>query len=93
MAPEFRLQTLLAVSAIALAVIAPLLKSLPLKLLVSLLVGGGLAAISLPLWQFGLIQAGLAEAYREPVSLAWGWWLVVAGVVLSIIGGVWATRF
>jgi hypothetical protein len=88
-APEFRLQTLLAVMAIGLAIIAPMLKNLPLKPLIILLVMGSLAAIILPLWQFSLIQAGLVEAYHEPVSLGWGWWLTVAGVIISAVSGVW----
>jgi hypothetical protein len=93
MAPEFRLQTLLAASAIVLVVIAPFFQKLPLSLLVTLLFGAGLAAISLPLWQFGLIQASMVEAYHQPVALGWGWWLTVVGIILSIIGGVWAAGF
>jgi hypothetical protein len=88
-APEFRLQTGLALGAIALGTVAPLLKNLPLKLLLILLVGGGLAAISLPMWQFSLIQAGISEAYHEPVSLGWGWWLTAAGLIASSVAGVW----
>jgi hypothetical protein len=87
---EFRLQTLLAGLAIGLAVIAPLLKSLPLKIVAVLLLGGGLAAIILPMWQFSLIQPSMVEVYHEPVSLGWGWWLTVGGIVLSIVGGIFA---
>jgi hypothetical protein len=86
---EFRLQTLLALSALGLAVMAPVLKNLPLKLLLGLLVLAGLAAIILPIWQFSLIQSGMVEAYHEPVALGWGWWLTVAGVMTSIISGSW----
>lgn len=88
-APEFRLQTILAVMAIGLAFIAPVLKALPLKMLIIMLVGGGLAGMILPWWQFGLIQASVAEAYHEPVSLGWGWWLTVTGVITSMGSGVW----
>jgi hypothetical protein len=88
-ASEFRLQTILAAISVGLAFIAPALKSLSLKGLASLLVVGGLAGIVLPLWQFSLIQAGLIEAYDEPVSLGWGWWLTVAGIVVSMLSGVW----
>jgi hypothetical protein len=88
-APEFRLQTGLALGAITLGTVAPLLKNLPLKLLMILLVGGGLAAISLPMWQFSLIQAGVSEAYHEPVLLGWGWWLTGASLIASSAGGVW----
>lgn len=88
-APEFRLQTELALAAIVLAGAAPLLKNLPLKLLLILLVGGGLASISLPVWQFSLIQPGVGEAYSGPVSLGWGWWLTGASLLASSVGGVW----
>jgi hypothetical protein len=87
---EFRLQTVLATIAIGLAIIAPLLKRLSLKILVVLLLGGGLAAIILPIWQFSLIQPSMVEVYHEPVSLGWGWWLTVGGIVLSIGGGAFA---
>lgn len=91
MAPEFRLQTLLAVTAIGLVIMTPLLKKLPLTLLVILLTGGGLAALSLALWQFSLVQNSIATAYHEPINLGWGWWVTAAGVVLSIVGGVMAS--
>lgn len=89
--PEFRLQTLLAATAVGLAVIAPLFKRLPLRILIILLVVGDLAALTLPLWQFSLIQAGISEAYHQPISLGWGWWLTEGGIVLSVVGGVWST--
>ena len=88
-APEFRLQTGLALAALGLMVIAPLFKKLPLKLLVALLVLAGIPAIILPAWQFSLVQGGMIEAYHQPVSLGWGWWLTVAGLGLSAISGAW----
>lgn len=87
-APEFRLQTLLAASAVALAVGGPLWRRLPLRPLLALLLGGGLAALVLPWWQFSLIQPGLTEAYHQPVALGWGWWLTVGGLILSLAGGL-----
>ncbi len=89
-APEFRLQTGLALVALGLMVIAPRFKKLPLKLLVGLLVLAGIPAIILPAWQFSLVRAGMVEAYHQPVSLGWGWQLTAAGIGLSAIGGVWA---
>ncbi len=89
MAPEFRLQTLLAGLAVGLAVMSPLFKRLPLRPLAGLLALGALAALVLPLWQFNLIQPDLTEAYHEPVSLGWGWWLTAAGLGFTISGGVW----
>ena len=89
-APEFRLQTILAVMAVGLAVIASLLKKIPLKILVVLWCVGGVAALALPWWQFSLIQASIEEAYHEPILPGWGWWLTAGGVVMSMAGGVWA---
>ncbi|MCK6624008.1 MAG: hypothetical protein L6R45_02405 [Anaerolineae bacterium] len=91
-APEFRLQTLLAVSAVTLAVSAPLWRKLPLKPLLGLLLIGGLAALVLPWWHFSLIQPGLAEAYHQPVALGWGWWLTVSGIILSLSGAIFLHR-
>lgn len=88
-APEFRLQTLLASIAIGLAVVAPLLKRLPPVIPALLAVGGGPAALGLPLWQFKLVQAGISQAYHEPVSPGWGWWLTAGGIVLSMVAGIW----
>ncbi|MCB9098056.1 MAG: hypothetical protein H6632_00845 [Anaerolineales bacterium] len=91
-APEFRLQTLLAGLAVGLAVIAPLLRWLPLRLLLIFLVGLEVLALLLPLWQFSLIQSGLVEAYHQPVWLGWGWWVTVAGLGLSAAASLWLIR-
>lgn len=88
-APEFRLQTGLALAAMALSLLAPFFKNLPRRGPALIVVGGGLAAIILPAWHFSLIQAGISEAYHQPVSLGWGWWLTVAGLAASIAGGIW----
>jgi len=92
-APEFRLQTILAVVAIGLAVIAPLLKKIPLKILVVLWCAGGVAALALPWRQFSLIQTSMEEVYHESILPGWGWWLTVGGAAMSIAGGVWAAFF
>ncbi|MBE7553878.1 MAG: hypothetical protein HS126_22660 [Anaerolineales bacterium] len=91
-APEFRLQTGLALTAGALALLAPLLKNLPLKIVTIGLVGGGLAAVILPLWHFSLVQPGIVEAYHQPVLFGWGWWVTAGGLIGSSIGGVWLGR-
>lgn len=87
-APEFRLQTILAGLAVGLAMIAPRLKSLPLKPLLILLVGSSVVALILPLWRFSLIQSSVSVAYNEPVSPGWGWQLTAAGLALSIGAGL-----
>jgi hypothetical protein len=87
LAPEFRLQTLLAGLAVGLAVIAPLFRRLPLWSLVGLLLIGGVAALGLPWWQFTLARPDIQEAYHEAVNLGWGWWLTVAGLLTAMAGG------
>lgn len=88
MASEFRLQTLLAGIAIGLAMSGWLWRWLPLKLLVTLLIIGAVAAMILPWWHFNLIQAAVSAAYNQPVSLGWGWWLTVVGLITSIVSGI-----
>ncbi len=88
-AEEFRLQTIIAVAAIGLAVIAPLFKKVSLSLwLVLWLVGGGVA-LALPWHQFALLQVPLENVYQEPIVLGWGWWLTVGGFTISLISGGW----
>lgn len=86
---EFRTQTLLALVALGLTVIAPLLKNLSLKIEIVLLIVGSLAAVVLSFRQFSLVQAALSAVYNEPVTLGWGWWLTVGGLGLSLLGGMW----
>lgn len=88
MSAEFRLQTILAGVAIGLTVIAPLLRQLPLRPAAGGLVVANVAAIALPYWQFVLVQPGLEEAYHESIAPGWGWWLTVAGLLLSLIAGL-----
>lgn len=85
---EFRLQTGLAIAAVGLAVIAPWLRRLPLTALAASLTLTALAAIWLPYSHFSRVQAGLNQAYHEPVSLGWGWWLAVAGLLLAVVSAV-----
>ncbi len=84
-APEFRLQTLLAGLAVLLSLAAPLFRRLPLRLLAGLFIPAGLAAPILAAWQFHLVRPGLIEAYHQPVSLGWGWWLTLLGLGLSLL--------
>lgn len=86
-APEFRLQTILAVAAILLAVVAPLFRGLPLRALIMLLIAGNMVALILPAWAFNLIQLSISEVYREPISLGWGWWLTISGIISSTVVG------
>lgn len=89
---EFRLQTIVAVIAVALALIAPIPGGLPLKPLTLFLIVVTIIAMGLAGRQFSLVQSAIAAVYHEPISLGWGWWVMVAGTILTIIGGVWATK-
>ncbi len=88
-AEEFRYQTILAVAAIGLTVIAPLFKKVPLNLWLFLWLTGGCVALILPWYQFTLLQTSLENIYQEPIALGWGWWLTIAGFSVSLISGVW----
>jgi hypothetical protein len=88
MASEFRLQSLLAGCAWGLALVAPLLRGLPLKILILGACLAGIAAIILPAWQFSLIQTPLIDVYRSPVALGWGWWLTISGMMITLLGGI-----
>ena len=93
LAAEFRLQTVMVGLALGLTLISPLLGGIPLRILGWLFVAAGLAALVLPYWQFSLVQAQIQEAYHEPVSLGWGWWLTALGMVVSMAGAIIATIF
>ena len=86
LAAEFRLQTILAGLALGLAVIAPLVGTIPVRVLGWLFVATGLAAVVLPYWQFSLVQTQIQEAFHEPVSLGWGWWLTALGLGIGLTG-------
>jgi hypothetical protein len=86
---EFRTQTMLAMVALSLTLFAPLLKNLPLKIEIILLMIGSLVAIILPLWQFNLVRMAISAVYAEPVTLGWGWWLTVSGLGLSFLSSLW----
>lgn len=89
MSAEFRLQTLLAIISLGLVLFASFFNQLSLKLLIIALTGGNFIAIALSSWQFSLVQASLAETYHEPIWLGWGWQVMVGGMILSTIGGIW----
>lgn len=93
LAPEFLAQTVLAVTAIGLAVIAPVFRRVPLKVLSALLVVSGLIALGLAWQAFGLAQAPLAATYNAPVEFGWGWWLTAIGVGISGGSSLWLAFF
>jgi hypothetical protein len=93
MAPEFRLQTLLAGCALGMALAAPLFRKLPLKILLPGFCVGSIIATILPVWQFSLIQNAMMDVYRGPVELGWGWWLTVTGLGMALLGAIGMALF
>ena len=89
-APEFRDQTILALVAMGLAVIAPLLRGLSIKVSVPALIIGSLVATILPLRQFSQVQPSLEAIYNSPINLGWGWWFTLIGIIIALVGGLWA---
>ncbi len=76
---EFRLQTLVAVAALGLTLIAPLFQPVPLKWLVSVIAGCAGIGLALALWQFDLCREAIMSTYASPIILGWGGWLALAG--------------
>ncbi|RME72358.1 MAG: hypothetical protein D6784_13650 [Chloroflexi bacterium] len=86
---EFRLQTILALTSMGLVVVGPVFKRLPWPWLAVGLAVAGTASIILPVRAFGLVQAGIAEAYNHPVVLGWGWTVTVLGLGAAVVGSLW----
>lgn len=82
---EFRLQTIIAMAAIGLLIIAPIFNKLSLKWLLLCVSSGTLIATSLALRQFYLVNEAVAATYAQPVKLGWGGWLTIIGTVGLLI--------
>ncbi len=88
LAPEFRLQTSLTCLSLALVGLAPLLRHIPLMLLqAALLLGGGLSLFAAG-WQFSLVHAPLEAVYHQPIAWGNGWWLTLAGWLISLLASL-----
>lgn len=87
--PEFRLQTITAAAAVALAIIAPLFKNIPLKYLTSGIAALAALALILSLRQFWLVDDAIGVTYANAIRLGWGGWLsVAAGAGLLVSAGI-----
>lgn len=86
---EFRLQTMAAGLAIGLAVIAPVFGRLTVRWLVVGLGLAGLAAATIALRQFFLVNEAIAATYASPVGLGWGGWLMLAGLAGLVLSMRW----
>ncbi|MDM8527394.1 hypothetical protein QUF58_04210 [Anaerolineales bacterium HSG24] len=87
---EFRLQTMLAITAIGLTVIAPLLRQIPLLILVGVLFVVMPISLYLSMQTFWLVHTPLEYTYHEAIVLGAGWWVSLTGGIMSMIGGGWA---
>jgi hypothetical protein len=82
--PEFRLQSMVLLLCIGLALLSPLLALLPRRL--SALTIALLAALSawLPTRQFLQVRPSIADLYAQELPLGWGFWLCAAGSLLLL---------
>lgn len=86
---EFRLQTIVALAAIGLTLIAPLFKKIPLTLILLIVSVTAVGAIYLALDQFNIARAAISQTYASPVSLGWGGWLATLGAAGLTISALW----
>ncbi|MDM8529787.1 hypothetical protein QUF63_01350 [Anaerolineales bacterium HSG25] len=86
---EFRLQTMLAITALGLTVIAPLLRQIPLWILVSALFIIMPTSLYLSMQTFWLVHTPIEYTYHEAVVLGAGWWVALIGGLISLISGGW----
>ncbi|MDM8519401.1 hypothetical protein QUF64_05085 [Anaerolineales bacterium HSG6] len=86
---EFRLQTMLAITALGLTVIAPLLRQIPLWILVSALFIIIPTSLYLSMQTFWLVHTPIEYTYHEAVVLGAGWWVALIGGLISLISGGW----
>lgn len=88
-AAEFRLQTILAVVCLGLALFAFVFSRLPLKWLVSGVALASVVGVGLALRQFYLANTAIAATYAGPVGLGWGGWLTIAGAAGVVVAALW----
>lgn len=89
--PEFRLQTIWILLALAAVATSPLLALLPRWLPAALTVAGALASILLCAWMFFAVLPAIETLYNHPIRAAWGLWLMLAGLVALAAGALYAT--
>ena len=86
---EFRLQTVVAVGAIGLALFAYLFSKLSLRLLVSVVALLSVGAVWLALQTFLLANEAIAATYNSAINLGWGGWLTILGSAGLVVSAVW----
>lgn len=87
--PEFRLQSMLLLVCVGLALLSPLLALLPRRL--SALLVAVLAALAtwLPTAQFLRVRPHIAALYAKALPLGWGFWLCAAGSLLLLAAALY----
>ncbi len=80
--PEFRLQTVTLLLLLAGVALSPFLALLPRRLVVTLVTLLTLIAIAAPLHGFLRVLPAIRTLYNEPLTVAWGPWFMIAGLLL-----------
>lgn len=86
---EFRLQTLVALLGIGLAVIAPVFKVVALKWLLPAVTLSHVLAIGLAVNHFNQLTPAIEATYASPIGLGWGGWLTIAGGLGLVVCSAW----
>jgi predicted membrane channel-forming protein YqfA (hemolysin III family) len=85
--PELRGQFFLTLGAALLALLSPLLRRLPGRVLAGVICGLALAGIVLPAVQLLRVRPLFARLYNAPVGVGWGMVICVLGLGLALLAG------
>lgn len=83
--PEFRLQTTSLLLLLAGLALSPFLALIPRTVAASLVTFFGLAALTIPLYTFLQLLPTIQEVYNQPLTAAWGIWLMTLGLIIVIV--------
>ncbi len=87
--PEFRLQSMVLLACVGLALLSPLLALLPRRLSALLVVVLAAPATWLPTTQFLQVRPHIADLYAKALPLGWGFWLCAAGSLLLLAAALY----
>jgi hypothetical protein len=77
--PEFHLQTAALIFCLALVPAVILTRYLPDRLVLGLIALLAIPAAFLPIWGFLEVRPAVADLYRQPLRLGWGFWAALIG--------------
>lgn len=86
--PEFRLQTSSLILLLVSVAFSPFLALLPRLLAAAIVTILALVAISAPLQGFFQVLPAVQKLYNQPLTAAWGVWLMVIGLII-IMASYW----